>query len=111
MATVHRRWRLRTAALVVRARLATSAGGGPTSAAVLEYGWHPYSLRPRRGDSRRRTRAACHLLRGRGVCGVGRCPPAHRGGVGEGGRLGSCGRQAPPIPLGRIRTNRTSREP
>ncbi len=50
---------------------------------------HPHPLRARRGDPRRRTRAARHLLRGRGVRGVGRRAAAHRGGMGEGRRVGS----------------------
>ena len=78
----------RAAALVVGPRLDASAGGGADRAAVLESRRHPHPLRARRGDPRRRTGAARHLLRGRGVRGVGRRAPAHRGGVGKGRRLG-----------------------
>ena len=54
----------------------------------------------------RRTGAARHLLRGRGVRGVGGCAAAHRGGMGEGLRLGSGGRCAAPLPVGRRRNPR-----
>ena len=88
VAPVHRRRRVPAAALVVGPRLDASAGGGTERAAVLEPRRHPHPLRACRGDPRRRTRAARHLLRGRGVRGVGRRAPAHRGGMGKGRRLG-----------------------
>ncbi len=50
---------------------------------------HPHPVRPRRGHPRRRTRPARHVLRGRGLRGVGGCATAHRGGMGEGVRVGS----------------------
>ena len=65
-----------------------SRTGGLDGAAVLESGRHPHPVRPRRGHSRRRARAARHLLRGRGLRGVGRCAAAHRDRVGEGVRVG-----------------------
>ena len=92
----------RAAALVVRARLGAPPARGPDRAAVLELrraNAHP--VRPRRRHPRRRAGAACHLLRGRGVCGLGRRPAAHRDGMGEGLRLGSGDRHPPPLPVGR----------
>ena len=62
---------------------------------------HPHPLRPRRGHPGRRARPARHVLRGRGVRGVGRGAAAHRGGMGEGLRLGPAGRHAAPLPVGR----------
>ena len=59
----------RRAAMVVRARLVTSPGGGADRTAVLERRRHPHPVRSRRGHPRRRTGAARHVLRGRGVRG------------------------------------------
>ena len=50
---------------------------------------------------RRRAGTARHLLRGRGVRGLGGCPAAHRGGMGEGLRLGSGDRHPSPLSVGR----------
>ena len=63
---------------------------------------HPHPVRPRRGHPGRRARPARHVLRGRGVRGVGRRAAAHRGGMGEGLRLGPAGRDAAPLPVGRV---------
>ncbi len=68
------------------------------------------TVRPRRGASRRRARAARDVLRGRGVRGVGRCPAAHRGGVGEGVRMGSRRAGASPVPVGCNGTHRRAGE-
>ena len=81
--------------------------GRADGAEVLECrGGHANAVRLRRGHSRRRARAARHVLRGRGVRRVGRCPAADRDGVGEGLRVGSRDGRAPPIPLGRFGTHR-----
>ncbi len=59
---------------------------------------HP--LRPRRRHSPRRAGTARQLLRGRGLRGLGRCPAAHRDGMGEGLRVGSGDRHPAPLPVG-----------
>ena len=61
---------------------------------------HAHPLRPRRRHSTRRAGAARHLLRGRGLRGLGRRPVAHRGGMGEGLRLGPGDRHPAPLPVG-----------
>ncbi len=68
--------------LVVACRLGASQPGRPDRAAVLERRRHPHPVRPRRGHPRRRTGPARHLLRGRGLRGMGRvrgCPPRSSG--------------------------------
>lgn len=67
--------------------------------------WHPDArtrtrFRPCRRHPGRRTGAARQLFRGRGVRGLGRCPAAHRDGVGEGLRVGSVHRHPAPLPVG-----------
>ena len=61
---------------------------GLTAPQFWNRGRHPHPVRSRRGHSRRRARPARHVLRGRGVRGLGRCPAAHRDRMGEGVRLG-----------------------
>ena len=85
--------------------------GRPDRAAVLERRRHPHPVRPRRGHSRRRARPARHLLRSRGLRRMGGRPAAHRGGVGEGLRVGSRRRHPASVPLGRCRTHRCAGQP
>ena len=106
MAAVRRRRRLPAAAVVVRARLGAPRAGRADRTAVLERRRHPHPVRPRRGHSRRRAGAARHVLRGRGLRGLGRRAAAHRGGVGEGVRVGSDSRRAPALPVGRVGAHR-----
>ena len=80
-------------------------------AAVLERGRHPHPLRARRGDPPERTSPARHLLRSRGVRGVGRGAAAHRDRMGEGVRLGSRCRAAPPLPVGHVVAHRIPGQP
>ena len=83
MAAVHRRRRLRAAAVVVGAGLGAPPERGPDRAAVLERRRaDPHPVRPRRRDPRRRTRPARQLFRGRGLRGLGRArgyPPSGNG--------------------------------
>ena len=84
VATVHRRRRLRRAAMVVPARLGAPPERGPHRAAVLELRRaDARPIRPPRRHSPRRAGAACQLLRGRGLRGLGRRPAAHRGRNGR----------------------------
>ena len=83
------------------------AGGGLRAPLFWNRRRHPHPLRPHRGHPRRRAGPARHVLRGRGVRGVGRRAAAHRAGVGEGLRLGPRAPDAPPVPVGRLGTHRT----
>ena len=63
---------------------------------------HPHPVRPRRGHPRRRAGAARHLLRGRGLRGLGRCPAAHRDRSGRRPAPGIPATGTPaPLPVGR----------
>ena len=96
VAGLHRRGRLRRAALVVAARVGAPTGRRARAPAVLVGRRVAATLRHRRGRRGRRAGAARLLLRGRGLRGLGWGPVAHRTGVGEGLRLGSrAGRPAP----------------
>ena len=96
------------AAVVVGSRLAASPEGGSDRAAILESGRaNANPVRLRRRHSRRRTGTAHHLLRGRGLRGLGRGPAAHRSGMGEGLRVGSGGERADAAIRGGTRRPRT----
>ena len=60
---------------------------------------------------RRRAGTARHLLRGRGLRGLGRCAAAHRDGMGEGLRLGPRDRNPAPLPVGSRGADGSPRQP
>ena len=105
VAAVPRGRRLRRAPLVERARLAAPHRRGAGAAAVLVRRRLAAPVRRRRGGAARRAGAARVLLRGRGLRRLGRRPATHRGGVGEGVRLGSRARPAAPLAVGRQRVD------
>ena len=101
---VHRRRRVRRPALVDGGRLGAPAAGGPGGAAVLaprgvRLGAPP--VRRHRAGAARRAGHARVLPRGAGLRPVGGPPPAHRGGVGEGGPVRPGHRPVPAVPVGR----------
>ena len=63
-------------------------------------GANAHPVRPHRRHSRRRAGTARQLLRGRGLRGLGRCPAAHRDGMGEGLRVGSGDQHPASLPMG-----------